>query len=267
MRLLSLGAALALLLAAPALRAADDPFAEAMKRFEEMRRRMEKDFPGGFEFDRIEGFPRARLSAPPPRLGVQVRVPDEALVEQLDLPREQGLVLAGVAPGSAAEKAGLKRNDILLEVAGKPVPAQPAEFVKLVAGLESGKPLDAVVLRKGKKETLRGVKLPEPKARPEPKEDVKAEGFPGFAFDLPAFDGVKSEAAALTRTDDQWTATHKEGGTTVTVTGTVVGGKAKAEGVTVEGKDGAKSYAPDKVPDEYKARLEKLAKLAGGEKE
>jgi membrane-associated protease RseP (regulator of RpoE activity) len=97
------------------------------------------------------------------RLGVHIEKPSAAMADQLDLPKDQGLVIAHVLPDSAAAKAGLKDNDILLELDGKPVPSDPGEFAKQVREIKSDEAVNAVVLRKGKKERIRGIKLAEAK--------------------------------------------------------------------------------------------------------
>jgi beta-lactamase regulating signal transducer with metallopeptidase domain len=97
------------------------------------------------------------------RLGVLVdRVPP-VLADQLDLPKDRGVVLSGVLKDSSADKAGLKTSDIVLEFAGKPVEANPAEFIRSVNAVKVGDKVDLVVLRKGKKETIKGVEVPEAK--------------------------------------------------------------------------------------------------------
>src|SRR5262245_49934157 len=70
-------------------------------------------FPGGFPggFPGMPGF--GKLS--PGRLGIEAVAPNEVLVDQLDLPAKKGLVIEKVVADSAAAKAGLKKNDILLE--------------------------------------------------------------------------------------------------------------------------------------------------------
>src|SRR5262249_45076727 len=100
------------------------------------------------------------------RLGVRVEKPSAAMADQLDLPKGQGMVVVDVVKESAAAKAGLKANDILLELDGKAVPSDSAEFSKQVRAIKADEDVSAVVLRKGRKETVKGIKLPEAKAEP-----------------------------------------------------------------------------------------------------
>jgi hypothetical protein len=127
---------------------------------DQMRRRLERG--------RLPGFGRRGNAPREGRLGVLVKAPESALVDQLNLPKDQGLVLEEVGANSAAAKAGLKRHDILLELGGKAVPSNPEGFARLLQGVKPNAPVDAVVLRKGKKETIKGLSLPEAKqpARP-----------------------------------------------------------------------------------------------------
>ncbi len=96
------------------------------------------------------------------RLGAVLEIPDPILMDQLDLPRGQGVVVRDVNTDSAAAKAGIKANDILLELNGKAVPSEQSEFAKLLEGIKAKTPVGAVVLRKGKKETIKELTLPEP---------------------------------------------------------------------------------------------------------
>jgi membrane-associated protease RseP (regulator of RpoE activity) len=107
------------------------------------------------------------------RLGARVERPTAALVEQLDLPKDSGIVVTDVIPDSAAAKAGLKANDIVLEIGGQPARSEPREFIQQVGELKANSSLSVVVLRKGRKETLKGLSLPEarseaPAAEPAP---------------------------------------------------------------------------------------------------
>jgi hypothetical protein len=73
---------------------------------------------------------------------------DDSLRAQLDIPEGQGAVVSNVAAGSVAEKLGLKKNDVLLEADGRKI-VSPESAKGLIK-----KDSSAVVLRKGKKETL-----------------------------------------------------------------------------------------------------------------
>jgi hypothetical protein len=122
---------------------------EAQKRMDELKRRPLPNIP-----DR-----RGALSSN--RLGVRLEKPSDTLIAQLGLPAGKGQVLAEVKEGSAAAKAGLMANDILLELAGKDVSSDQAEFVKALGEIKKDTPIDAVVLRMGKRETIKGITLPD----------------------------------------------------------------------------------------------------------
>lgn len=94
------------------------------------------------------------------RLGIHVGTPSAAIVKQLALPKNQGLVLDKVDAKSPAEKAGLKALDILLKIDGKVVPSDKKEFHKILAGIKTDSSVDAVVLREGKEQTIQGLILP-----------------------------------------------------------------------------------------------------------
>lgn len=55
------------------------------------------------------------------RLGVQVQDLSQGLAESFGLPRPDGALIAGVAPGSAAAAAGLKSGDVVTAINGEPV--------------------------------------------------------------------------------------------------------------------------------------------------
>jgi hypothetical protein len=94
------------------------------------------------------------------RLGATLEKVHPVLVDQLDLPRGQGLVIRAVKVEAAAANAGLKSNDILWELNGKPVPDDMREFARLLGDIQAKTPVGAVVLRKGQKETIKELMLP-----------------------------------------------------------------------------------------------------------
>jgi hypothetical protein len=71
-----------------------------------------------------------------------------------------GLAVKSVVPGSPADKAGLKANDLILEFAGKPPGKIPTDFTRNVMALEPNEKVDFVVLHNGEKITIKGVVIP-----------------------------------------------------------------------------------------------------------
>jgi hypothetical protein len=248
---------------------------ELRKQIDEMRKRLGRPGAPGFpglqnppNFPNLPGgFPGGGLIPVPhqARLGAQVSRPTQTLVDQLDLPREQGLVLDEVGANSAAAKAGLKRHDILLEIDGKAVPSNPQDFVKMLDGVKPNTPIDAVVLRKGKKETVRGLQLPEKKAAVAP----ALPNFPGLPggrlvpnLNLPFGLG---NMTGITRNGDEFTATQQSDGVRIVVKGKVDQGKATVREVEVDANGQKNRYdSLDKVPAEYREKAQKLADAAAG---
>jgi len=107
-------------------------------------------------------FDRPNLARPkgPVRLGVVFEKPSAILTEHLNLPADVGVVVVEVVPGSVADKAGLRTNDVVVKLGGKDAPSELSQFQQLVAELKSGEKIEAVLYRKGKKETVGGIELP-----------------------------------------------------------------------------------------------------------
>jgi beta-lactamase regulating signal transducer with metallopeptidase domain len=172
------------------------------------------------------------------RLGAQVRPPEPALVAQLDLPKGQGQVLEEVAPNSPAAKAGMKSHDVLLGLAGKSVPSGNREFGELLKGVKPSAPVDGVVMRKGKKETIKGLSLPEA-ARP-------TRGLTQLSSD-----------------GSNFSVQHTDAGRIVVVTGKIVKGKGEVTGVRIVGQGRIANYdSLEKVPDADRELVKQLAAMA-----
>jgi len=218
------------------------------------------------------------------RLGIRVEKPSDVLAAQLELPLGQGLVCMDVPADSPAGKAGIKPNDILLEVAGKSVPSNRDEFVRALKNVKPDTAVDVVVLRKGKKETLKGVKLPEAKEIPDfpalPRFDfgelqgpgvIVAPPLPVPAGDLPALPragrnaGVvvgPGETARVEQVNDAFTVFYSKDGVKVTISGFKdADGVAKAESIEIE-SDGktTKAESIDKLPKEFQDLARKAMK-------
>jgi hypothetical protein len=248
--------------------------AEMKRAHEEMRKALERahQFQGG-QFPGLPGgmvAPRFGGLAPrnEGRLGALVQKPGETLVEQLDLPQGQGLVVEEVRPNSAAGKAGLKSHDILLEVNGKTVPNDPTAFVKQVGEIKANTPVDVVVLRKGKKETLKGLSLPEAKVEKAQVPGGLPGGFPfGGNFQFQNFGpaGGKQVLIQTTRNGDEFTSTRKEGDQTITVTGKVEDGRAVPSSIEIDEGKGAKSYdSMEKVPEQHRNSVKTMLQSVTG---
>jgi membrane-associated protease RseP (regulator of RpoE activity) len=241
---------------------------------------------GGFAADDLVAETTGREG----RLGVMLDRPDSTLAEQLDLPKGQGLIVTQVAADSAAAKAGIKSHDILLELNGKTVPNDTRELMKILADIKPDKPVDAVVLRKGKKETIKGLSLPEAK----PGADLNPLGGfpPAGRFEIPnpavpllppgggnflpvippnagggiAIGRFGSGATVMTttfRTNDRYTTRHQEGSLIITVTGTVADGKAKTGEIQVQDGTKTEKYETvDKVPEAYRDKVKNLIEMS-----
>lgn len=258
-------------------------YREQMQRMMEMR---QQGFGQGGGF----GFGFAQQTG---RLGVLVQPVSDVLVDQFELPKGQGLVITSVQPNSPAAKAGLKVHDILLEFNGKQVSNDVASLVRSVTEIKPDTAVDAVVLRKGKKETIKGITLPEVKVIRPPAPVFQGGGAPGGAF--PNFQGNGAPGGAFPnvpgnrpfggnfaapggiatfsggpgsvlttnfRTNNRFTTRHQEGSLIITVTGTVEDGKAKVSQIHVQdGRESNTYQSVDKVPEQYRDKVANLIEL------
>ena len=85
-------------------------------------------------------------------LGVGVEEASEALADQLGLDAGVGLVVTHVSADSPAAKAGLKKNDVLIELEGQSL-VHPAQLRKLVQARKAGEKVKLVFYRSGRKQT------------------------------------------------------------------------------------------------------------------
>jgi len=209
------------------------------------------------------------------QLGLGVKEPSPTLVDQLDLPKGQGLAVEQVETDSAAAKAGLRAHDILLEVDGQPVPDDVAKFAGLIDDIKLRKPVDVVVLRKGKRETMKGLSLPESQRRPGLSDPLVAPALPINVLAVPPLplqpnpdilNGMVPGNGVLTtsfRSEDRFTTRHQEGSLVITVTGRVTGGQTKVGTITV--RDGLASHeyeSLEKVSERYQDKVKNLVEMS-----
>lgn len=85
-------------------------------------------------------------------LGLQCSKVGDALRTQLDLPKDQGLLVEGVLPESPAQKAGIKRFDVLLSAAEKPL-KEVSDLLRVVKDNQD-KDISIKLMREGKTTTV-----------------------------------------------------------------------------------------------------------------
>jgi serine protease Do len=86
-------------------------------------------------------------------LGVSIQNLTPELAKSLGIKETEGALIAGVESGSPADKAGLKRGDLIVGVGGKKV-IDSTGLRNMVAGMAPGTKVDIAVLRDGKEKTL-----------------------------------------------------------------------------------------------------------------
>jgi beta-lactamase regulating signal transducer with metallopeptidase domain len=218
------------------------------------------------------------------RLGVTVEKPAAILIDQLDLPKGQGLVVQTVRPDSAAAKAGIKANDILLELNGKAVKDEAAALVKMLEGVKADAGFEVTVLRKGSKKTFKGESLPEKKAtgaaayrlrtaqgQQQPGKAViefapkSVQGVPGLPG-LPGAQGAggKGTMISVFRNDGEFKAHQQEGKLSITVTGKVDDeGEVKVGEIRIQDGSSNKTYKTTKaVPEEHREKVKNLVEMS-----
>lgn len=200
------------------------------------------------------------------RLGVEVEKPSATLAEQLDLPKNQGVVLRDVQADSTAAKAGLKAHDILLEIDSKPVPRDLKDFDKQLEKFKDDQVVEVVLMRKGKTETIKELKVARMKENVQGPAvgivDIVAPPPPPPVALLPEvgplLPGVGGQGVMTTvfRTADRFTARHQEGNLIITLTGQ--GTKVK-EILVQDGRESNTYEVVDKVPAAYRDKVKSLA--------
>jgi serine protease Do len=97
-------------------------------------------------------------------LGVSIRPVTPAVAERVGLPDVKGAVVETVVEGSPAERAGLRKGDVVVAVGDQPV-GGPPDLTRRIAGTPPGTPVDLAVIRDGTRTTVRVElgRLPEPR--------------------------------------------------------------------------------------------------------
>jgi len=97
---------------------------------------------------------RAKGSVTRGWLGVVIQRITPDLTEALDLDSEKGALVSKVVPDGPADDAGVEHGDVVVEFDGKEIESWN-DLPRIVAGTAVGKTVDLVVLRNGKRKTLK----------------------------------------------------------------------------------------------------------------
>lgn len=114
-------------------------------------------------------------------LGVETREVTADTAKELKLPAERGVLLSEIVPDSPAAKAGLKANDVVIEVNGQRIEGM-AQFRRMIREIPPGRTLQLTVWRDGKAQTI-SVAL----GKAEERRHAWAKAFPSrdFVFRMP----------------------------------------------------------------------------------
>jgi membrane-associated protease RseP (regulator of RpoE activity) len=227
------------------------------KMMEDLQKQLQGQFPN-FELPDLPRFGMANV-ARENRLGAELQKPSKTLVDQLDLPDNQGIVLKSVKAQSAAAKAGLKSSDILLELGGKAVPSHVEDFVKQLNEIKKDSAVDAVVLRKGKRQTVKGIKLGDVPATPAP-----LGGLSGGAFRFQQGQGPGGVSISQSRgADGSFTTKYQEGDVAIHIKGKVEDKKANVASIEIRDGDKTSTYqSVDEVPATLRDEVRALVRSA-----
>jgi S1-C subfamily serine protease len=86
-------------------------------------------------------------------MGVSTETLTPSLVRQRDLDVDQGAYVAVVTPDGGADRAGLRKGDVMVDVDGEPVNSND-DIVRIVRGHKPGDAIRVVVQRDGRRKTL-----------------------------------------------------------------------------------------------------------------
>lgn len=86
-------------------------------------------------------------------LGVSIRDIDSKLSEEKDLGISQGIYVAGLSDGGAAEASGIREGDVIVKIAGAPVKSTP-ELQEQVSRYRPGDVIQVTVMRNRKESDI-----------------------------------------------------------------------------------------------------------------
>ena len=171
---------------------------------------------------------------------------------------------------------------MLLELAGKPVSSDPAHFMKWIHEIKADEEVTAVVLRKGHKEKIGGLKMPEAPDGPvqmgrfQPAPDgrrIEIREDPRGKGEAPDRPSPKSpspapQSVSIRVNDGNFTAEQTEGDVAIRVTGKMDSGKVAIDEIQIATPDGKNSCKGlSEVPEKHRDAVKRLISNIDGTRE
>ena len=104
-------------------------------------------------------------------LGIALRDVNAEMAEALGLETTEGVIIQDVIKNSAAEKAGLRKNDTLVEFNGKAIESA-SRFIIRVAALKPETKVDVVIFRDGQRQNLTVTLGERPSTKPQIPDEI-----------------------------------------------------------------------------------------------
>lgn len=147
-------------------------------------------------------------------LGVWMQDIDEDLKELLNLKSKKGALIQSVEPGTPADKADLKRYDVIVEINGLPVENKNDLLFK-IADITPGTRVDLLVIRDGKEQKFT-VKLDELKDEGNAEIKTQEESDIGYTVEdmtpsIASRYGFRTEEGVLITKVSRYSAAEEEG--------------------------------------------------------
>jgi hypothetical protein len=89
-----------------------------------------------------------------PLLGIEAADFNPEIASSLGVPVTEGLRIAGVSSGLGAEKAGLRKDDVIIELGGSPIKNDLGTFILALQGKKAGEQVEVTFYRGSQKQTV-----------------------------------------------------------------------------------------------------------------
>jgi len=131
-------------------------------------------------------------------LGVMIQKITPELKDKLKLKDEKGALVGDVTAGGPADKAGIRRGDVIVSFEGKEI-KDPTELPYWVASTPVGKVVSVGIMRKGQKKNLQ-VTIGELQGAKQPGPVAKAESGPNLGMQVEALTPEIARSFGLSET-------------------------------------------------------------------